>query len=121
MGVPGSDLPGLGSSLALSLVSLGLVCLVAFVVLRWLARRWDGRGQDCVRILGRCGLEPRRALYLIETGGRCFLIGVGDGPMTMLAELDRATVAIEPPACRTAHSTAAFAQVLEKVFKRERR
>jgi flagellar biogenesis protein FliO len=33
-------------------------------------------------------LEPRRSVYVIEAAGRSFLIGVGEGPMTVLAELD---------------------------------
>lgn len=81
-------LPGFAGSLALSLISLGLVCLVAYLALRFLNRRGGlGRPRGPIRILARCPLEPRRSLYLVETAGRCFLVGVGDGPMTMLADL----------------------------------
>jgi flagellar biosynthetic protein FliO len=81
------QLPGLGGSLAVSLVSLGIVCLIAYVSLRFLSRRGVGRANGPIRVLARCPLEPRRSLYLVETSGRCFLLGVGDGPMTMLAEV----------------------------------
>jgi flagellar biogenesis protein FliO len=43
-----------------------------------------------MRVLGRLALEPRRSIYLVEIGGRCFVVGVGDGPMAMLGE-------VEPP------------------------
>lgn len=81
------ELPGLGGSLAVSLVSLGIVCLIAYVSLRFLSRRGVGRANGPIKVLARCPLEPRRSLYLVETSGRSFLVGVGDGPMTMLAEV----------------------------------
>jgi flagellar biosynthetic protein FliO len=88
MGDPAA-LPGIGwQSLALSLASLGVVCVVAWGALRLLAGRGFGKASGAVRILARCPLEPRRSVYVIEAAGRCFLVGVGDGPMTVLAELD---------------------------------
>ena len=41
-----------------------------------------------MKVIARCPLEPRRSVYVIEAAGRSFLIGVGEGPMTVLAELD---------------------------------
>ena len=119
MGAPGSDLPGLGNSIALSLVSLALVCFVAFIVLRWLGRRGMGRSDDCVRILGRCFLEPRRSVYLLEAGGRCFLVGVGEGAMSLLAEIDKATIPAVLPGSEKAGS--AFSEVLASVLRRRGR
>lgn len=82
-------LPSFGwDGIALSFVSLGVVCLVAWLALRFLAGRGVGRAVGAVRVLARCPLEPRRSVYLIEAAGRCFLVGVGDGPMALLAELD---------------------------------
>ena len=46
-----------------------------------------------MRVVGRLALEPRRSIYLVEVGGRCFMVGVGDGPMTMLGEVERAGAA----------------------------
>ncbi len=83
------SLPGLGwSSVMLSLASLGVVCLVAWGALRLLAGRGVGKASGAVRVVARCPLEPRRSVYVVEAAGRSFLIGVGDGPMTVLAELD---------------------------------
>lgn len=116
MGASGTELPGFGSSLALSLVSLGVVCLVAFLFLRWLGRRAIGRSDDCIRVLGRCFLEPRRSVYLIAAGGRCFLVGVGEGPMSLLAEIDEASLPAVQPGSAGAGS--AFADVLAKVLRK---
>jgi flagellar biosynthetic protein FliO len=83
------QLPGLGwSSVVLSFASLGIVCLVAWGALRLLAGRGVGKASGAVRVVARCPLEPRRSVYVVEAAGRCFLIGVGDGPMAVLAELD---------------------------------
>ena len=82
------ELPSLGGSLAVSFISLGLVCLLAYVALRWLARRGVGQGMGPIRIVGRCPVEPKRSLYVVETAGRCFLVGASDGGMSLIAELD---------------------------------
>jgi flagellar biosynthetic protein FliO len=110
------QVPGVGwESLALSLVSLGAVCLVAWGALRLLAGRGFGRATGAVRVVARCPLEPRRSVYVIEAAGRCFLVGVGDGPMAVLAELDAAALPLErtPAAPR-------FADVLARVLGRPR-
>ena len=89
MGDAAAQVPGIGwDSLLLSFASLGVVCLVAWGTLRLLAGRGVGKASGAIRVLARCPLEPRRSVYIIETAGRCFLVGVGDGPMALLAELD---------------------------------
>src|SRR3954454_24944956 len=109
----GGQVPGVGwSSVMLSLASLGVVCLVAWGALRLLAGRGIGRASGAVRVIARCPLEPRRSVYVIEAAGRCFLVGVGDGPMAMLAELDADKVPREEAA------PARFADVLARVLRR---
>jgi flagellar biosynthetic protein FliO len=89
MGDSAAQLPGIGwESLALSFASLGVVCVIAWGTLRLLAGRGVGKASGAVRVVARCPLEPRRSVFVIETAGRCFLVGVGDGPMSLLAELD---------------------------------
>src|SRR6185295_2690476 len=117
-----AELPGIGGSLAVSLASLGIVCLLAYVSLRFLARRGVGRsplgGGGPIKVLARCSLEPRRSVYLIEAAGRCFLVGVGDGPMAVLAELGAAEVAAA--VASAADGGAGFADVLARVLGRGR-
>jgi flagellar protein FliO/FliZ len=109
------QVPGVGwSSLALSFLSLGAVCVVAWAVLRVLAGKGVGRASGAIRVVARCGLEPRRSLYVVEVAGRCFLVGVGEGPMAMLAEVDASALPREPA------PQPPFADVLARVLKRER-
>jgi flagellar biosynthetic protein FliO len=111
------QLPTLGwDSLALSFASLGLVCVVAYLALRFLAGRGVGRAMGAVRVLARCPLEPRRSVYLIETAGRCFLVGVGDGPMALLAEVEAAKVAVAEEAGAPPKSR--FGEVLARALNR---
>jgi flagellar biosynthetic protein FliO len=112
------SLPGFGGSLAISLLSLGLVCVIAYVALRFLGRRGVGRPSGPIKIMARLPLEPRRALYVVETAGRCFLIGVGDGPMTMLAELGADAVKASLP--EATDGGMRFAEVLGRVLGNRR-
>jgi flagellar biogenesis protein FliO len=110
------QLPGLGwSSVALSFASLGVVCLVAWGALRLLAGRGVGKASGAVRVVARCPLEPRRSVYVVEAAGRCFLIGVGDGPLAVLAELDAERITDQVGAAAQAPS---FAEVLTRVIGR---
>jgi flagellar biogenesis protein FliO len=92
--------------------------LVAYVLLRWLGRKGVGRSDEQVRVLGRCFLEPRRSVYLLEAGGRCFLVGVGEGPMTLLAEIDKAAI----PASKgeTEKPRAGLSDALANLLRRRR-
>jgi flagellar biosynthetic protein FliO len=98
----------------LSLVSLAVVCLLAYVALRWFSRRGVGRSEGPVRVLARCSLEPRRAVYLLQVAGRCFLVGVGDGPMSLLAEIDPAAVTSEMGAGAPVPGGLRFAEMLSR-------
>jgi flagellar biosynthetic protein FliO len=112
-----AGVPGVGwGSVGLSLASLGVVCLVAWGALRLLAGRGVGKATGAVRVLARCPLEPRRSVYVIEAGGRCLLVGVGEGPMTVLAELDAEKVRAEGAAAAVPNR---FADVLARVLRRE--
>lgn len=116
MGGVGSELPGVGSSLAFSFLSLGVVCLAAFAVLRWLARKGVGHSPGAIRVLGHYQLEPRRSLYLVEAAGRCFLLGVGEGPIALIAELDRALLA--ESAAQVEAARGSFAGLLSRILRR---
>src|SRR5437870_269695 len=75
------ELGALGSTL----VSLLLVCVLAVGALRALGPRSGAAGG--LQLLAQLPLAGRRTLYVVGAGSRAFLVGVGDGPMTMLAEL----------------------------------
>jgi flagellar biosynthetic protein FliO len=115
MGASGAELPSLGSSIALSFASLALVCLLAYLALRWLAKRGVGQGAGPLRVVARCPLEPRRSVYMIEAAGRYFLVGVGEGPMALLAELDASAV----PPLADPSAKRPFGDLLAAIVKRE--
>jgi flagellar protein FliO/FliZ len=112
-----AELPGgYGVALLQTLLALGAVCVLAWVVLRWGARRGFGLGVGGgrVRVLERVALDPRRALYLVEVGGKLLLIGAGDGAApAVLAELDPAELPPEPAPAGTP-----FADVLRRLSGR---
>ena len=81
----------IGAYLVQTTLALVAVCALAVLVLRLLRRRSSGaRG---LRVVARLALEPRRSMYVVEAAGKFLLVGVGDGPMTTLAELDATEVA----------------------------
>jgi flagellar biosynthetic protein FliO len=90
--VPG----GYGELLVSSLLVLGVVCVVAWLVVRyggrWLAAGQAGRG---VEVLARVPLEPRRSLFVIEAAGKTLLLGTSEMGLTVLAELDGAVFRAE--------------------------
>ncbi|MDQ3035193.1 MAG: flagellar biosynthetic protein FliO, partial [Myxococcota bacterium] len=86
-----AELPGgYGITLLQTLLALGAVCLLAWVVLRWAAQRGLGIGATGtrVRVIERVPLDARRTLWLVQLGEKVLLIGAGDSaPPALLAEL----------------------------------
>ncbi len=87
----------MGSYLVSTTLALIAVCAIAVLALRALRPGGLGRARGGLKLLGVLPLETRRSVYVIEAGGRCFLVGGGDGPLAVLAELDAAAVARELP------------------------
>jgi flagellar biogenesis protein FliO len=89
-----------------ALALLVVLCVLAIATLRLMSRRRSG--EDTVKLRGKLQLEPKRAVYVLEAGGRCFLVGAGDSGMALLAELDakslpaQALVLSAPSALRAA-------------------
>lgn len=79
---------GYGALMLTSLVVLVLVCVAAWVALRLVARWLEGRRVGGgVSVVARVPLEPRRALYVVEAGGRRLLIGSSEGGVSLVTEL----------------------------------
>lgn len=76
----------MGGSLAVSFLSLGLVCLVAYLSLTWLARRMP-QGRGAMKVLARQQLEPRRSLFVVKVADRTFLLGSAESGVNLVAEL----------------------------------
>jgi flagellar biogenesis protein FliO len=91
---------GYGLFLLETLLILGLVCALAWFVIRFGVRRLyampsgPGDRNAPIRVVARLPLEPRRTVYIIEAAGKAYLIGTSEGgPMQTLAELDPTAVA----------------------------
>jgi flagellar protein FliO/FliZ len=105
LAIPAQAVPeapsGYGWLLLRGLLALAAVCLLAYVVLKYLGKRvyGAGAGGGLMRIVARLPLEPRRSLYLVEVAGRYLLVGTGEnGAPATLAEIDAATVKASAPA-----------------------
>jgi flagellar biogenesis protein FliO len=85
---------GMAGLLARTLVTLGIVILIIYLVLNVGLRRlmgiqsMPGAGGGLVKVLERQGLEPKRSVYVVEAAGEFFLVGSADGGLTLLSKLD---------------------------------
>lgn len=100
---PAPELPGgYGAALFQSLLALVLVCVLAWVLLRFFAGRGVGLGVGRrAKILERVPLDARRALVLVELGDHILVLGVGDGAAPTLIEKLPKDALPEPEARRT--------------------
>ncbi|MBK8171826.1 MAG: flagellar biosynthetic protein FliO [Sandaracinaceae bacterium] len=106
---------GYGAALLQTLFALLGVCILAWIVLKWGAKKGLGLGATGgrIRVIERTVLDTRRSLYLIEVGGRVLLIGADDGGApSLLTEIDRDKLPPDDPARATT-----FAEVMKK-FRR---
>lgn len=114
-----ADLPGgYGVALVQTLLALVAVCVLAWVVLRWSARRGLGIGATggAVRVVERIALDARRTLYVVKVGERVLLLGAGDGAApTMLTEIDPATLPKDVLASHGGAAFGSFADVLARL------
>lgn len=84
---------GYGWALIKMTGALMIVCLLAYIFLRWIRRYSmnEGSPKGYLQLLDRCPLSPRQNLWIIKAGDRIFLVGSHDGPggsVAKLAELD---------------------------------
>lgn len=122
-----TDLPGFGSAIAVSFLSLGLVCLAAYFALKWLSRRggpgaFGGHGP--LKVLARQSLDPKRSVFVLEAANRCFLVGAADGGLSLLAELDKEAVSRDIAAARAPRRLPSafgggFAEILNRVLNKK--
>lgn len=110
-----AELPaGYGAALLQGIISLGAVCILAWVLLRFGARRGLGTsGGQRIKVLERANLDARRSLYIVEVGEKCLLLGAGDtGGPELITELDASTLPPPPP-------QKSFREVLQRIGGRE--
>jgi flagellar protein FliO/FliZ len=86
---------GYGSALLRMLAALVVVCVLAYVVLRFGLRRLAGPSPRAsrMRVLERCPLGSGKALWIVRVGQRTFLVGAAEQGLNMLAELSASDLA----------------------------
>ncbi len=77
-------------------VSLGVVLGLFWLAARAGSRRFSGGSRTLVRVRGRQPLSRTASLAVVEIGSRVLVVGVGDGGVRLLTELD--PTEIEEPA-----------------------
>lgn len=84
-----------GDLLITSLLVLGGVCVVGFVLVRVAGKflaTGRARGAYLMDVIARVPLEPRRSLYVVEVAGKTLLVGTSEMGLSVLTELDAAEV-----------------------------
>lgn len=75
-----------------TLLVLGFICLLAYVLLRLLGRHSSlVSSNSMVEIIDRIPLEQRKTLYVIKVTGRWLLIGSSEAGVQLISELDGKT------------------------------
>jgi flagellar biogenesis protein FliO len=86
---PSDELPSVGALLLRTLLSLGVVCGVAYLALRLGLGRWLTRAprqDDHLGLVSTLPLGPRRAVHLIRAGDRLFLVGSSEHGLHALGD-----------------------------------
>jgi flagellar biosynthetic protein FliO len=73
-----------------TIFALGVVCLLAYLILRVVLPRLSitGAGRSMVRVVDRTPVDQRRSLLVIEVTGRWLLVGVSEAGLQLISELD---------------------------------
>lgn len=73
-----------------TLLALGLVCGLAYLVFRLMLPRLTTirASNSMVRVVDRVGLDARKSLYVVEVAGRWLLIGASEAGVHLVSELD---------------------------------
>lgn len=73
------------------LVALGVVVMLIYVVLRWVAQQTGIKtpGQhSLLRVCDRISLEPKKGIWVVEVAGQYLVLGTHEHGITLLDKLD---------------------------------
>lgn len=70
------------------ILSVALVCLLAWAILRWGLGRLVSTRSDTenLRILSRLAIGPRRSILVVQAGEKCLLLGSTETEISLLCE-----------------------------------
>jgi flagellar biosynthetic protein FliO len=101
------------SYLLQTLATLVGVCVLAAAILYGTRKLGGGRSSGGLELLGRLPLDARRSIVLVKIGEQVFVIGVAEGGMTKLGELQAKDVKTE-----STEAPRSFASVLARAAGR---
>ena len=101
----------MGRYLVETIILLVVMCALAIVVLFIARRAGLGAARGPIRLVGQLPLDPRRSVYLVQVASKVMVVGVAEGGMTKLGELDDSDLPPLPPA-----RVASFRDVLARVL-----
>lgn len=81
----------LGSMLLQTVLMLAVVCLLAYVVLRWGVSRLvggQGAGDDAIEVLARHPVGSDSSILVVRIGPRVLILADGESGMSRIGELD---------------------------------
>ena len=99
------------------LFALAGVLLLAVVAVKYWIPKFAGvqtNNAGPIKVVARFGLEPRKTLYIIQTGNDYYLIGTSESDMYYLTALDPASVEPFLTAPVNQEAGPAFAEILRK-------
>lgn len=83
------SLPGIGSLLLRFIVSLAVVVILAFVVVRLLQRKvFIPKTGTWLRVIDQAAIGPNKGLLLAEVCGKFYVFGVTDHDISKLLEIE---------------------------------
>ena len=105
--LPGGGAPEGGESYGFLLLKmvfyLALICLAIYAVRRFVMPRffrWRRPGGGEMTVIDRISIGAGRSVCVIRAVGRYYLVGVSDGGVRMMKELDENEVFVHYPAVR---------------------
>ncbi len=105
--LPDGGVPATGESYGFLLLRmvfyLALICLAIYAVLRFVMPRffrWRMPGGGAMTVIDRISIGAGRTVCVIRAVGRYYLVGVSDGGVRMMKELDEKDVFAHYPAVR---------------------
>lgn len=105
----------MGRYLVETIVLLVVMCALAIVVLFVARRAGLGAARGPIRLVGQLPLDPRRSVYLVQVASKVMVVGVAEGGMTKLGELDDGDL---PPTLPPPSSS--FRDVFARVMGRQK-
>jgi flagellar protein FliO/FliZ len=77
----------MGVYVAETLLTLGCVVGLAFIVVHFARRTGIGGVQGPAELVGRLPLDARRTIYLVKIGTRVLVLGAGEGGLRLLTRI----------------------------------